>query len=168
MFFHDRLLSVSIDIKEIICLLFFHSWDDWVLEDRLRKATEENRELAANLRREVEAAARQKNAKPAAKKRAMSDRSSVRDSEERGNSVLGRASKRARGETDIEKVRYRCSFSFGLHIKTSPPISTIFPSILPKHIFPNSSWLFSIVIEYTSSHHASQEGFSCPLFNFHP
>lgn len=85
-------------------LTFSHSWDDWVLEDRLRKATEENRELAANLRREVEAAARQKNAKPTAKKRAMSDRSSVRDSEERGNSVPGRASKRARGETDIEKV----------------------------------------------------------------
>ncbi|KAJ5369805.1 Chromatin modification-related protein eaf3 [Penicillium cataractarum] len=80
-----------------------NTWDDWVLEDRLRKATEENRELAANLRREVEAAARQKNAKPTAKKRAMSDRSSVRDSEERGNSVPGRASKRARGETDIEK-----------------------------------------------------------------
>ncbi|KAJ5880305.1 Chromatin modification-related protein eaf3 [Penicillium subrubescens] len=80
-----------------------NTWDDWVLEDRLRKATEENRELAANLRREVEAAARQKNAKPTAKKRAMSDRSSVRDSEERGNSVPGRASKRARGEADLEK-----------------------------------------------------------------
>ncbi|KAF7720021.1 Uncharacterized protein PECH_008107 [Penicillium ucsense] len=80
-----------------------NTWDDWVLEDRLRKATEENRELAANLRREVEAAARQKNAKPTSKKRAMSERSSVRDSEERGNSVPGRASKRARGETDIEK-----------------------------------------------------------------
>ncbi|KAF3387330.1 Chromatin modification-related protein eaf3 [Penicillium rolfsii] len=83
-----------------------NTWDDWVLEDRLRKATDENRELAANLRREVEAAARQKNAKPAAKKRAMSDRSSVRDSEERGNSVPGRASKRARGENDIEKFLY--------------------------------------------------------------
>lgn len=58
-----------------------------------------------------------------------------------------------------------------LSVSTSrhlPPISTIFPSILPKHIFPTSSWLVTIVIEYTSSHHASQEGFSCPLFNFHP
>ncbi|OQD68622.1 hypothetical protein PENDEC_c033G05028 [Penicillium decumbens] len=68
-----------------------NTWDDWVLEDRLRKATEENRELAANLRREVEASVRQKQIKPASKKRAMSDRSSVRDSEERGNSVPGRA-----------------------------------------------------------------------------
>lgn len=89
-------------------------WDDWVLEDRLRKATEENRELASNLRREVEASVRQKQVKPASKKRAMSDRSSVRDSEERGNSVPGRAGKRARGENDIEKVRclpsFACSF----------------------------------------------------------
>ena len=80
-------------------------WDDWVLEDRLRKATEENRELAANLRREVEASARQKTAKPNKNKRALSDRGSVRDSEERGSSVPGRGNKRAKGENDIEKVR---------------------------------------------------------------
>lgn len=34
----------------------------------------------------------------------MSERSSVRDSEERGASVPGRGGKRARGENDIEKV----------------------------------------------------------------
>ncbi|KAJ5160835.1 Chromatin modification-related protein eaf3 [Penicillium canariense] len=116
-FHHDILYDAKIlevrhkdpsDKKSVLEFLVHYkgwknTWDDWVLEDRLRKATEENRELAANLRREVEAAARLKNAKPAAKKRAMSDRSSVRDSEERGNSVPGRGSKRARGETDIEK-----------------------------------------------------------------
>ncbi|KAJ6113943.1 Chromatin modification-related protein eaf3 [Penicillium sp. IBT 18751x] len=79
-----------------------NTWDDWVLEDRLRKASDENRELASNLRRDVEQSAR-KQAKPASKKRAMSDRSSVRDSEERGASVPGRGGKRARGENDIEK-----------------------------------------------------------------
>ena len=31
------------------------SWDDWVPQDRLRKFTEENRELANNLRKEMEA-----------------------------------------------------------------------------------------------------------------
>ncbi|KAJ5988039.1 Chromatin modification-related protein eaf3 [Penicillium waksmanii] len=80
-----------------------NTWDDWVLEDRLRKATEENRELAANLRREVEASARQKTAKPNKNKRPLSDRGSVRDSEERGSSVPGRGNKRSKGETDIEK-----------------------------------------------------------------
>ncbi|KAJ5297455.1 hypothetical protein PENANT_c005G08334 [Penicillium antarcticum] len=79
-----------------------NTWDDWVLEDRLRKHTEDNRELANNLRREAEASIRQKSTKASAKKRAASDRSSVRDSEERGNSVPGRGTKRAR-DNDIEK-----------------------------------------------------------------
>ncbi|KAJ5908823.1 hypothetical protein N7495_001505 [Penicillium taxi] len=77
------------------------TWDDWVLEDRLRKANDENRMLATNIRREAEATLRAKNAKPAAKKRAASDMSSLRDSEERG-SVPARISKRAR-ENEIEK-----------------------------------------------------------------
>lgn len=79
-----------------------NTWDDWVLEDRLRKATEENRELAANLRREVETSTR-RNAKTNKNKRALSDRDSVRDSEERGSSVPGRGNKRSKGENDIEK-----------------------------------------------------------------
>ncbi|KAJ5720761.1 Chromatin modification-related protein eaf3 [Penicillium malachiteum] len=79
-----------------------NTWDDWVREDRLRKWTDENRELATNIRREAEASLRAKNSKQPAKKRATSDRSSVRDSEERGNSVPGRGNKRAR-ETDIER-----------------------------------------------------------------
>ncbi|KAJ5298903.1 uncharacterized protein N7443_007023 [Penicillium atrosanguineum] len=94
------------------------SWDDWVLEDRLRKASDENRELASNLRRDVEQSAR-KQAKPTAKKRAMSDRSSVRDSEERGASVPGRGGKRARGENDIEKVSYQFS-SAALFVSSMP------------------------------------------------
>ncbi|KAJ5195375.1 Chromatin modification-related protein eaf3 [Penicillium cinerascens] len=102
-----------------------NTWDDWVLEDRLRKATEENRELASNLRREVEASVRQKQVKPASKKRAMSDRSSVRDSEERGNSVPGRAGKRARGENDIEKEE---SFN------TRPSIRIVMPDNLKSLI----------------------------------
>ncbi|KUM62573.1 hypothetical protein ACN42_g4546 [Penicillium freii] len=79
-----------------------NTWDDWVLEDRLRKHTEDNRELANNLRREAEASFRLKNTKVTAKKRAGSDRDSVRDSEE-GGSVPGRGTKRAR-DSEIEKV----------------------------------------------------------------
>lgn len=79
------------------------SWDDWVPQDRLRKFTEENRELATTLRREAEAAFRQKSTKASAKKRGGSDRSSARGSEERQMSVPGRGTKRAR-DNDIEKV----------------------------------------------------------------
>lgn len=80
-----------------------NTWDDWVLEDRLRKWTDENRELATNIRKEAEASLRGKNVKtPTSKKRAISEHSSVRDSEERGNSVSGRGNKRVR-ENDIER-----------------------------------------------------------------
>lgn len=67
------------------------------MQDRLRKATDDNRELATTLRREAEAAMRQRSAqKP--KKRA----NSIRDSEERQSST-GRGTKRAR-DAEIEKV----------------------------------------------------------------
>ncbi|KAL4909059.1 hypothetical protein BDW74DRAFT_145897 [Aspergillus multicolor] len=79
-----------------------NTWDDWVLQDRLRKFTEENRELATTLRREAEAALRQKTTKPSVKKRGGSDRSSARGSEERQTSVPGRGTKRAR-DVDVEK-----------------------------------------------------------------
>ncbi|KAE8359805.1 MRG-domain-containing protein [Aspergillus caelatus] len=79
-----------------------NTWDDWVPQDRLRKFTEENRELATTLRREAEAAFRQKSTKASAKKRGGSDRSSARGSEERQMSVPGRGTKRAR-DNDIEK-----------------------------------------------------------------
>ncbi|KAJ5179794.1 Chromatin modification-related protein eaf3 [Penicillium capsulatum] len=81
-----------------------NTWDDWVLEDRLRKATDENRELAANIRREAEESVRAKSSKSGPKKRGTSERDSVRDSEERGNSVPGRGNKRARGDNDIEST----------------------------------------------------------------
>ncbi|KAJ5701899.1 Chromatin modification-related protein eaf3 [Penicillium malachiteum] len=98
-----------------------NTWDDWVREDRLRKWTDENRELATNIRREAEASLRAKNSKqPTSKKRATSDRSSVRDSEERGNSVPGRGNKRAR-ETDIERED---------HFHARPSIRIVMPDNL--------------------------------------
>jgi mortality factor 4-like protein 1 len=85
------------------------SWDDWVPQDRLRKFTEENRELATTLRREAEAAFRQKSTKSSTKKKGGSDRSSARGSEERQMSVPGRGTKRAR-DNDIEKVSMQLPF----------------------------------------------------------
>ncbi|KAL4752842.1 chromatin modification-related protein eaf3 [Aspergillus terricola var. indicus] len=79
-----------------------NTWDDWVPQDRLRKFTEENRELATTLRREAEAALRQKSTKTSVKKKGGSDHSSARGSEERQTSVPGRGTKRAR-DNDIEK-----------------------------------------------------------------
>lgn len=84
------------------------SWDDWVPQDRLRKLTDDNRELAANLRRELTASAPKVVPKSAAKTRRGqgSEIGSGRGSEERLSSVPaagGRGSKRAR-DNEIEKV----------------------------------------------------------------
>lgn len=81
----------------------FNSWDDWVPQDRLRKFTEENRELASTLRRDAEAAFRHRTGqKPLSRKRGGSD--SGRGSEERQSSVPARGNKRGR-DNEIEKVR---------------------------------------------------------------
>ncbi|KAK2735205.1 Esa1p-associated factor [Myotisia sp. PD_48] len=71
-----------------------NTWDDWVMQDRLRKATEDNKQLAATLRREAEAATRKKTSK---KKPAASDLS-----EDKQLSTQARGTKRGR-ETEIEK-----------------------------------------------------------------
>ena len=88
-------------------MLTTSSWDDWVLQDRLRKFTEENNELRQDLQREAnESRARTAPKSAAAKKKtAGSDFSSARGSEERHSSlpVTGRGSKRGR-DTEIEKV----------------------------------------------------------------
>ena len=74
------------------------------MQDRLRKATEDNRELAATLRRDAEAASRRTHKSSGKKKGASSDLSSTRGSEERQSSVPARGTKRAR-DAEIEKVR---------------------------------------------------------------
>ncbi|ORY11653.1 MRG-domain-containing protein [Clohesyomyces aquaticus] len=80
-----------------------NTWDDWVPEDRLRKLTQENRELANNLRHEVLAAQRAAKAPPAASKKKT--QGSARGSEERQTSVTAagpRGQKRYRDQ-DLEK-----------------------------------------------------------------
>ena len=83
-------------------------WDDWVLQDRLRKFTEDNKELAANLRRDLIQQNQPKSAiKPtqARNRKQGSELDSGRGSEERHSSVPAgaRGTKRGR-DNDIEKV----------------------------------------------------------------
>jgi len=92
-------------------LLIFSSlrrWDDWVPQDRLRKFTEENKELSYSLKQELKREMDKTRAAPKSasrKKAAGSDFSSIRGSEERHSSVpvTGRGTKRGR-DMDLEKV----------------------------------------------------------------
>lgn len=83
------------------------SWDDWVPQDRLRKLTEDNKELAANLRRELTAQLSRpaKTATTTKSRKGGSELGSGRGSEERHSSVPAgaRGTKRGR-DNDIEKV----------------------------------------------------------------
>jgi MRG len=85
-------------------------WDDWVPQDRLRKLTEDNRELAASLRRDaMQVESRQRNPKAATTSKKgrtqASEIGSGRGSEERNSSVPagGRGSKRGK-DNELEKV----------------------------------------------------------------
>jgi hypothetical protein len=78
-------------------------WDDWVPQDRLRKFTEENQELARNLKREMDSLRNQN--KPTARLSTGTKRKgdgSSRGSEERGLAPAGK--KRGR-DFETEKVR---------------------------------------------------------------
>lgn len=90
------------------------SWDDWVSQERIRKLTDENKELAANLRKDMDAQRRATSGKPsiasATKKRGLgSDApgSSARGSEDRSSVAPPpppRGTKRAREIEGIDKV----------------------------------------------------------------
>ena len=106
----------SLSASKLSIFLLFHQssllitlrWDDWVPEDRLRKLSPENRELANNLRHEVLAAQRAAAAKPAAATK-KKPQGSARGSEERQSSVsaaVPRGQKRMRDQ-DLEKVSSR-------------------------------------------------------------
>lgn len=117
------------------------SWDDWVPQDRLRKLTDENKQLAQDLKHESDAAHRQRaaptKATPAStkKKAAGSDLSSTRGSEERHSSVpaIGRGQKRGR-DFEIEKVG-NPDFTF-----TSPLQTSFMDSTLPLGSSDSSSF----------------------------
>lgn len=77
-------------------------WDDWVPEDRLRKLTDENQELARSLKKEMDALAKQKaTPKPISTNPTVKRKDgSARGSEERGT---GPGKKRGR-DFDTERV----------------------------------------------------------------
>ncbi|KAM0706495.1 hypothetical protein Q7P35_005822 [Cladosporium inversicolor] len=90
-----------------------NTWDDWVSQERIRKLTDENKELAANLRKDMDAQRRATSGKPsiasATKKRGLgSDApgSSARGSEDRSSVAPPpppRGTKRAREIEGIDK-----------------------------------------------------------------
>ncbi|KAF6800180.1 histone acetylase complex subunit [Colletotrichum sojae] len=82
-----------------------NTWDDWVSIDRIRKFTEENKELASQLHAQMKDL-RQKNSAKAPKKGTRANGTdSLRGSEERtaGVAASGRGPRRAR-DFDLEQV----------------------------------------------------------------
>jgi mortality factor 4-like protein 1 len=112
------------------------SWDDWVPEDRLRKLTQENRELAISLRQEMLAVQRAERAVPAPAKKQKAQ-ASARGSEERQTSVAAagpRGQKRLR-DHDLEKVSPSSLLILSTSLSSPQhPISTnATPSMLLLH-----------------------------------
>lgn len=93
-------------------------WDDWVSQERLRKLTDENRELAQNLKKDMDAQRRAAAGKPpliqTGKRRPfgsdLTGSSVGRGSEERSSVAPQppRGTKRAREIEGIDKVRLLC------------------------------------------------------------
>lgn len=90
------------------------SWDDWVPQDRVRKFTDENKELAAQLHNQMKML-QQKAPKSITKsgKRANGSDFSSRNSEERNASVAaqsggGRGGQRRHRDYDLEPVSFVC------------------------------------------------------------
>ncbi|KAI9717071.1 MAG: hypothetical protein M1812_005006 [Candelaria pacifica] len=113
-----------------------NTWDDWVPQDRLKKFTEENRQLSMNLKKEAEAQ-RPRHAPKAAttssKKKAIgSDFSSTRGSEDRHSSVqaptASRGQKRGR-DLETEKV---CKLARTVNSEDTPTIKDHMASPQPS------------------------------------
>ena len=109
-------------------------WDDWVNEARVRKLTDENKELAQNLKKDLDAQRRPALLKTtlagSKKKTAGSDLSSTRGSEERHSSVpaMGRGQKRGR-DYEIDKV--------GSHASLLPSTITVGEPLLMRETSPS-------------------------------
>lgn len=90
-----------------------NTWDDWVPADRIRKFTDENKELAAQLHAQVKNLS-QKNAKQPKKGTRANGSDSARGSEERGSGIAAQAPRGPRRTRDyeLEQVRLFCSFVF--------------------------------------------------------
>lgn len=111
-------MASSTQLVECVSNHVIEQWDDWVPQDRVRKFTEENKELAAQLHNQMKAL--QKQPKAGGKKgqggRANgSDFSSARGSEERTASVAaqsGRGGQRRGRDYEIENVSPLLSYCY--------------------------------------------------------
>lgn len=92
------------------------SWDDWVSQDRIRKFTEDNKQLASQL--QLQARMRAQGSKGGKKgvKANGSEMSSARGSEERaaGSSSFGGRGPRRGRDYELENVSLYISFAFEL------------------------------------------------------
>jgi hypothetical protein len=94
-------------------------WDDWVPQDRFRKLTPENRELAAQLHNQMKKTLQDQKAPKSTGKGAKGVRTNGSDygsrgSEERGSAAVqgGRGNRRGPRDYDLEHV----SFSFPFYV----------------------------------------------------
>ncbi|KAK1727702.1 chromo domain-like protein [Colletotrichum acutatum] len=93
-----------------------NTWDDWVSIDRIRKFTEENKELASQLHAQMKDLRQKSSAKPPKKGNLrVNGTDSARGSEERtaGVAATGRGPRRAR-DFDLEQVSAKTEFLYVL------------------------------------------------------
>lgn len=90
-----------------------HSWDDWVPQDRVRKFTDENKELAAQLHNQMKMLQQKapKNPGKGGKRANGSDFSSARGSEERHASAAAQSSRGPRRNRDYDLENVSSVFS---------------------------------------------------------
>lgn len=110
-------------------LMVGYRWDDWVPQERLRKLTDENRELAQNLKKDMDAQRRAASGRPppppSNKKRPFGSDltgSSARGSEDRSSAApqFPRGTKRGRDVEGIDKVSCCSCFvpSFSVEVES--------------------------------------------------
>jgi hypothetical protein len=111
-------------------------WDDWVPQDRVRKFTEENKELAAQLHNQMKALQQKPTKAVAGKKGGRtngSDFSSARGSEERTASVAAQSGRgRGRRDYEIENVSLSVNFLLSCTVQFTKlgPFWFVLPDIL--------------------------------------
>ena len=102
-FFEDYVAATDMTVRGRILLPhadFITRWDDWVPQDRLRKLTDDNKELAANLKKDLI----QQSKPPAASKNPMAGAKRARASEissSRDGTPANRGNKRTK-DNDIQ------------------------------------------------------------------
>ena len=101
-------------------------WDDWVTQDRLRKLTDEYRELAANLKKDlIGQDARNSKPPPGKSSSLSSNHKKGADSEERGSAAPTGKSRRKEKDNEIESEE---------HFMTKPQIHMYIPDSIMGYL----------------------------------